>query len=782
MHTWHIHIEGQVQGVGFRPQVYRLARERGLTGWVNNSPDGLHIVFNAGTEEAARAFLEKVLKQAPALARISRYALAAAAPAVYHDFQIVHSHTAGIPNLLLTPDFALCPACRREVHEPQNRRYSYAFTTCTHCGPRYSIIHSLPYDRERTSMADFVMCAQCEEEYHHPLDRRYYAQTNSCPHCRIALSWVGEDGTCLQEEETDLLAQTLRYWQAGKIVAIKGIGGYLLTCDAAHADAIHRLRVRKQRPFKPFALMFPRLEEVKQVAEVPPEAEAALCGPVAPVVLLSAGPQAGQRLALQAIAPELNQIGVMLPYTPLYELLLSQYGKPIVATSANISHAPIVFEDAQARACLPAIADALLLNQRQIVLPQDDSVLKFSPAYRQQIVIRRSRGLAPTCMGIRLDLPESCLLATGAMMKSSFGFFHHGNLFVSQYLGDLEHFDTQEHYRHTLSHFLRLFHSRPERILCDAHPDYPSTHLARELAAEWDLPCEPVPHHQAHFAAVLAEHDLLQSPGPVLGVIWDGAGLGEDGQIWGGEFFVYETHAFRHCGQLMPFVQLAGDKMAREPRLSALAACHGLEAALPLLEEKFSPAEWRVYQRLLQRVGALRTSSMGRLFDAVAALLGIMDVQTYEGEAAMRLEALAQTYFRRHGLHAARAYALGPGQVGTISTPSLLNGVLADLKAGKSREWIAACFHFSLVKAVQHTARKLGITQIAFSGGVFQNAVLTDLLRHHLQAAFSLYFHRQLSPNDENIALGQLAYYRVRQLQLAEEQTPLAGKLQNNHF
>ena len=762
MTTWHLHIEGRVQGVGFRPFVYRLAQEHHLRGWVNNTTDGVHLRFNADEEEA-RAFTDLLLRTAPALSHISQHNLQPTDEQHFTDFQIIHSSSDQEPRLLLSPDFAMCPDCRKELHSSGNRREGYAFITCTNCGPRYSITHRLPYDRETTTMDAFEMCPDCLHEYNAPLNRRYYSQTNSCPTCRIRLELWDRDGLAIENEEEALLRRTVEAWQRGEIVAIKGIGGYLLTCDAASAEAIRELRRRKQRPGKPFALLFPDLPSLEAVAQVREVEKKALGYSVSPIVLLEFTEEAAEQLALADIAPGLNRIGVMLPYAPLFELLLQRFGRPVVATSGNISRSPIYFENDKARKELAPIADWTLSHNRRIVVPQDDSVVQYTPAHEQEIILRRSRGLAPSFIQAGLQWSGQCLLATGAMLKSTFALTHRDNTFISPYLGDLEHFDTQESYHHTVDHFLQLFRARPEGIIVDKHPEYPSTHFGRELAQQLEIPVTSVQHHIAHFAAVLGEHELTHSEEPVLGVVWDGTGLGDDGQIWGGEFFKYEDRQFQRCYYFDYFNFILGDKMPREPRISALSACWDEMGAEAVLKDKFTPTEWKIYRQLLDKEDGLRTSSVGRLFDAVASLLGLMDQQTYEGEAAMRLEALATGYFRKHGLQFDSSYFREGAHYYRIPTRSLMSGILLDLQKKKEPAYIAAKFHYSLAKLVGIVATHLQLRRIAFSGGVFQNSLLVDLIREQHSDTYSLYFHRRLSPNDENIAFGQLIYHRIQQ-------------------
>ncbi len=767
MQTWHIHIQGQVQGVGFRPFVYLLARKYGVHGWVNNTVDGVHVAFNAAPE-TAELFHQDLLKRAPKLSVITGHQLQEIAPTSFADFQIIQSEQNGTANLLVTPDFAICPDCKTELQTDHNRREGYAFITCTNCGPRYSIIAQLPYDRPRTTMDAFEMCPTCLAEYEAPADRRYYSQTNSCANCGIELTLVDQQHKVINEAPPQIIDQVVTAWNAGKIIAIKGIGGYLLTCDARNAQAITTLRERKHRPSKPFALMFPDLESLQSLTNIIPAEAELMTGPIAPIILVDSTEEVKQVLAMPEIAPGLSQVGAMLPYAPIFVLLLKKFGQPIVATSGNISNAPIVFQDEKAKTELATIADYILVNNRKIVVPQDDSVVRFTPFKHQKIVIRRSRGMAPTYINGHLQLPQQSMLAMGAMLKSTFSLLHGGNAYISQYLGDLEHFDTQENYRKAIQHFLQLFQTIPTHILLDLHPEYPSTKYGQLLAQKFEIPTTSVQHHLAHFGAVLGEHHLLQTEEPILGVIWDGTGLGDDGQIWGGEFFKYEQYDFLRCYYFDYFDFILGDKMPKEPRISALSACWDVMGAAPFLRGKFTQTEWQVYEQLLSKTNHLQTSSVGRIFDAVAALLGLMDVQTYEGEAAIKLEALATQYFKQNGLDFHESYFREGAHYYRIPTKTMMTALIMDLQKGKTRSFIAAKFHFSLVKLVKIVANNLNIKKIAFSGGVFQNALLVDLLAHHLSADFDLYFHEQLSPNDENISFGQLMYTQIQALKLKQ--------------
>ena len=758
--TWTIRIQGQVQGVGFRPFVWRAALERNLCGWVQNGLEGVLIRFNATAEQAAD-FQQYILQNIPPTARVTGSSLREDETETFFDsFSIKESDAEGHPLLHLTADVAMCAECREEIHTSGNRRYRYPFTTCAICGPRYSILHGLPYDRPLTSMRGFDMCPQCLEEYRNPADRRYYAQTNSCPACGITLRFFALAATRFQEEirgNEPSMQHTLEAWRRGDIVAIKGIGGFLLTCDATNAEAVARLRHRKHRPSKPLALMYPDLATLQADAEVPPAADAHLLGQAAPIVLLDVLESPASGFDKPGVAPGLNRIGAMLPHAPLFDLLLRDFGKPIVATSGNISHAPIAYDDETAVRDLKDIADFVLTHDRPVVMPQDDSVIALRNS-GQALILRRARGWAPAFIQAGLEVPDTTTWALGAEMKDAFTLSHMGNVHVSQYLGDLGDFDTQQRYQMVLEHLSGMFGAKPVRVVIDQHPAYFTTALGQELAEKKQAELVQVQHHKAHFAAVLAENELLDASEPVLGVIWDGTGWGEDGQIWGGEFFTYHASRMERIGHLTYFPVLMGDKMAREPRLSALSACREIPSAEPYIRPKFTETEWNLYRKMAEN-SALQTSSMGRVFDAVASMLGLIDQASYEGEGAMLLEDLARVYFKKNGftLFPHETYLLHtPDKVWNIDTPKMLRSLLSDLENGQEKMYIAARFHSGLVDIIRQAAQHAGTRKIAFSGGVFQNALLSDMIENLLSPQFELFFHQQLSPNDENIPFGQL--------------------------
>ncbi len=746
--TFHIHIKGIVQGVGFRPFVYKLAIKCGLKGNVNNTTDGVHINVSCNREKADD-FLNEIIENAPALSVITGYSIDEVDHVEYDDFQIIHSESDKEPNLLLTPDFALCEECREELHDPQNRRHHYPFITCTNCGPRYSIITGLPYDRPLTTMQKYKMCDVCDKEYHDPLDRRYYSQTNSCEECGVRMS-IYENGKIVEID--DHINYIVNAWKDGKIVAIKGIGGFLLTCDAANKDVIKLLRERKHRPSKPFALMYSDIQAIENDCIVSDQEESELKSVESPIVLLKLNNKINSGLDLRGITKGLDRIGVMLPYAPLYDLLLTEFAKPVVATSGNISNSTIIYSNEKAISELSNIADVILLNDRDIVIPQDDSVVKYSERYGQKIIIRRSRGMAPSFIKRDLTLPDNAIICMGASLKSAFAILNKKNIYISQYLGDTGTYDSQVNYTKTLDHFFNILDLKPDKIIVDKHPDYFSSVYGMEMAEKFNIPVRKIQHHKAHFAAVIGGNSLFDEK--ILGVVFDGTGYGDDGNIWGGEFFVYEKGNMERYAHLDYFDFILADKMVMEPRISALAISKGITVNNDRIRAKFTEIEWGIYNKILNRGSKLKSSSIGRLFDAVSSLVLNIDKQTFEGEAAMKLEVLASNYFENIRADIRDSY-IDHGQTDNI-IESILKGIIKDLDNSGDKNHIAAKFHISLIKYIKNIANMSRIEKLAFSGGVFQNGVLVDLILEFLKDEYELYFHKDLSPNDECIPFGQL--------------------------
>ncbi|VVM06601.1 Carbamoyltransferase HypF [Methylacidimicrobium cyclopophantes] len=753
-----IHLDGKVQGVGFRPFVYRLAREAGLVGWVSNGLDGVHIRVQ-GEREALDRFWEALLRKHPPIAAVTHSEIREAPLGTDSSFVVRESSQEGKATVLLLPDLDLCESCRSEMHDSKNRRFQYPFTTCTDCGPRYSIIRGLPYDRERTTMEPFPMCPECAREYRDPADRRFYSQTNSCPTCGVRVDLLDSGGARLASG-IPALDEAAGRIARGEIVALKGVGGYLLLVDAANPRAVEELRRRKRRPTKPFALLFADLESIRREARAAPEEERWLLRREKPIVILDRR-EAGGSLA-PGVAPEEDTLGIMLPSAPLPSLLLDRLAGPVVATSANLSDSPILATEREIVASLGHVVDAVLSHNREIESRLDDSVVRFSPFFRHPILLRRARGFAPLYLseGFELD-PEVAILAMGAHQKSTVALAHQGKIYLSQPLGDLESWESQENFRATLSHLRRLLSFVPKRIAVDLHPGYASTEAGRGLAGEWGLRVEKVQHHRAHFWSLLAEHSLLWEREPVLGVIWDGTGLGEDGAIWGGEFFLWREGRMERVAHFDYLPLLLGEKAIREPRLSAFGLWHSSEGLRERLEEKLLPVERRIYRALLARGDFPRSSSVGRLFDGVASLLGLADRVSFEGEAARGLERIALRLCRAlGGVGAVRGREPYPlpsfPSGGVVGLDGLRAEIARDLVCGVPSEEIALRFHLSLASLVGRIVEGVGCRRVALGGGVFQNGLLVDLIEALWGERISVYIARELSPNDESISFGQM--------------------------
>ena len=770
----HIHVSGVVQGVGFRPFIYTLAMRYGLAGWVRNTSAGVDIEV-AGDPPALDDFTRAITAEAPPLSRIESV-ISEAIPVNgdgFTRFEIRHSAAIEGQYQPISPDVATCDDCLAEVRDPSDRRYRYAFTNCTNCGPRFTIIQDIPYDRPKTTMAEFEMCPDCQREYDDPLNRRFHAQPNACPVCGPHLELLPSPNHPVPPRWDDLpddeIEAARALIHAGYIVAIRGIGGYHLACDATNPDAVQELRRRKGRAAKPFAVMLPDLETVMQFCEVSFAAAQALTARERPIVLVPLRP--GAALA-DDVAPNLRELGVMLPYTPLHHLLLeSAPGFPpaLVMTSGNYSEEPIATDNADALERLGPLADVFLIHNRDIYIRCDDSVVR---AVNGGIMpLRRSRGYAPYPVPLPFESPP--LLATGAELKNTFCLAREKHAFMSQHIGDLANYDALHSYEHSIDHLIRLFRVEPEVIAHDAHPDYMATRYALERAQSRDLPHIAVQHHHAHLASCLAEHKLPPDE-PAIGVIFDGTGLGPDGAIWGGEILIGGYADYERFAHLRYVPLPGGDAATRRPYRTALAhlwaAGIAWEPDLPPVLAASDQERTIIRQQLDRRVNAPDTSSMGRLFDAVAALVGLLQEVTYEAQGAIWLE--AQTDRDETAAYAfdiisstgmQRAASNGKGQEVRVLDPApILRALLDDLRAGVPVPRIAARFHngvADLIRDICLIAHEVtGINTVVLSGGVFQNSTLHSLAVPRLESAgLTVYTHRLVPPNDGGLALGQAA-------------------------
>ncbi len=756
---WQIRVRGLVQGVGFRPHVWHLAQQAGLSGEVLNDAEGV-LIRLAATREAAEALAAALRASAPPLARIDAAEIAPCARPEGAGFRIVASR-AGAPRAAVTPDAATCPDCLAEIADPANRRFAYAFTNCTNCGPRLSITRAVPYDRANTSMAAFEMCPACRGEYENPADRRFHAQPNACPDCGPRLWLRAADGAAMPGEALEEAARLLR---AGRIVAIKGLGGWQLAVDATDEAAVSRLRALKHRPHKPLALMAAGLDDIRRHCHVSAAEAKALASPAAPIVLL--GRRTGGAALPEALAPGIDRLGFMLAATPLHHLLMARLEGPIVLTSGNASGDPQITDDEEARALLGGVADAFLGHDRAVVHRVDDSVVQMTALGPQ--VLRHGRGLAPAPLILHRgfgDLPP--VLAMGGDIKNAFCLMGEGRAMLSPHIGDMATARARRDLARRLGFMRALFAARPERIAVDAHPGYFASRLGREMAAAEGLEVVEVQHHHAHVAATMAAAGLPPDAPPVLGVVLDGLGWGADGTIWGGEFLRADFSGFTRLAHFAPVPMPGGDAASREPWRNLLAHLHhafGAEETARLIAEGGGPGLSRlsekpcksVLQMIDKGLNAPPASSAGRLFDAVAAALGLcFDRQSHEGQAAMRLQALAERAPDGGG-----GYPVSLGEA--LDWKPLWQAIIADLRRGTRREVIAARFHHGLAAAVAGTAARLardhGLGAVVPCGGVFQNAYFLARVVSELEKqGLDIIRAPGVPVNDGGLALGQAA-------------------------
>ncbi len=697
----------------------------GLRGWVLNSEEGVFIEIE-GLEPALREFLERLRTEKPRPAVITSLEFKFLDPVGYEGFEIRKSQKRGEPTVLVLPDIATCEECLREVFDPEDRRYLYPFTNCTNCGPRFSIIKALPYDRPNTTMAGFRMCPQCRREYEDPSDRRYHAQPNACPRCGPKV-WL------LGREVEDPIKEAARLILAGEIVAVKGLGGFHLFCDAENPKAVAKLRKLKRRWEKPFAVMFPDLGCLRRHAYLSPEEEAALMGPEAPIVLVRRRPES--TLAPE-VSPDSPYVGAFLPYTPLHHILMSKLGKPAVATSGNITDEPMAYTNREAEESLTKITRHVLLHDRPIARRVDDSVLFVFKGTR--VFTRRSRGFAP--LPVRVPWKLRRALAVGGFHKNTVAIAIGQNVFVSQHIGDLDNPKALKAFQETVEDFKKLWEFEPEVVAADMHPGYPSTRFAEELG----LPLVKVQHHHAHIAALLAE--LGREEG--FGASWDGTGWGPDGTVWGGEFLYATLRGFERLARFRPFPLPGGERAIKEVwrlGLAVLAEAFGEEALeMPFFSEKPRKAILKLAAN--PRFSPL-TSSAGRLFDAVSALLGIREAVSYEGQAAMLLE------FAAEPCEGAYPFSIEKkGELLEVDWRPIVKGVVEDTLAGRPKGEISYKFHKTMARIISEVSQELGFDEVLVSGGVFQNRLLLELLT---QEPVKVLWHQQVPPNDGGLSLGQ---------------------------
>ncbi len=747
-----IDVRGVVQGVGFRPFVYRLAQDHNLKGWVRNTSGSVEIEVE-GDEESLENFLIDLKAQTPPMARIERIAATFYPPNDYTEFQILKSLSQKGKYQLVSPDIATCENCKREIFCPTDYRFRYPFTNCTNCGPRFTIIEDIPYDRPKTTMRKFKMCPECQQEYNDPLDRRFHAQPNACPKCGPSLELVDDNGKPI--ECNDVIKTASQLLKAGKILALKGLGGFQLACDATDEEAVNLLRSRKGRPSKPLAVMIATLKAIEKHCLVSSEERKLLQSLECPIVLLRWRHSSSN--ISPATAPNLKYLGVMLPYTPLHHLLLRKVGLPLVLTSGNLSEEPIAKDNDEALIRLRGIADYFLLHNRDISVRYDDSVYMVEGKPQ---VIRRARGYSP--YPIFLPFKSKQILACGAELKNTFCLTKDEHAFLSQHIGDMENEETLGHFENTIELYEKLFRIEPEIVAYDMHPEYLPTKYALQAGSVRGLSLIPVQHHHAHIVSCLVENEV---DGPVIGVAFDGTGYGTDGTIWGGEFLLADWRGFKRIGHL-EYVPLPGGEAAiKKPYRMALSYLYTLLGEDFSLEglpfSKLNPTELEIIKQQLKRgINCPLTSSAGRLFDAVSALVGVREKIDYEAQAAIELEMLAPNETDKFGADC-YPFSIAEHQgMRVVKLGELFSAIVQDVKNQVPVPVISLKFHNTMAQIVVEMckliARERGITQVALSGGVFQNRLFFMLSTTALQReGFSVLTHHLVPCNDGGISLGQ---------------------------
>jgi hydrogenase maturation protein HypF len=741
-------VRGAVQGVGFRPFVFRLANELGLNGWVNNSPMGVFIEVE-GEASRLESFIERLRAEKPPLASIQSLESSYIDRRGYMKFEVRPSDEAGPKSTLVMTDIAVCDDCLREMNDPDDRRYRYPFINCTNCGPRYSIIEALPYDRPNTTMRLFPMCDRCRAEYENPADRRFHAQPIACPECGPHLEQWNAAGEILATHE-NALRLTVEAIEDGRIVAIKGLGGFHLVVDAANEEAVKRLQRRKNREEKPFALMYKSWEKAAEDCEISSAEKRLLLSPESPIVLLKKRASPANPVVCESAAPNNPYLGVMLPYTPLHHLLLQKLDRPIVATSGNLSDEPICIDEREALDRLKGIAEIYLVHNRPIKRHVDDSIVRIISG--REMVMRRARGFAPLPVNINKESPKT--LAVGAHLKNSVAIGFDKRVFISQHIGDLETTQAYGAFEKVIESLGNLYEFKPAYIACDIHPDYLSSQYARKC----NLPLVKVQHHYAHILGCMAENEIEP---PVLGVSWDGTGLGTDNTIWGGEFLAIDDTGFERIAHLRTFRLPGGDKAIKEPRRAAFGILYEIygHKVLEMPEiaslKAFDKSEITPLTRMLQSgLNSPVTSSAGRLFDAVSSIIGLRHYNNYEGQAAMELE------FSIGRINSDELYDF---KIANNARPIIIDWevtigqIIDDTRRGVNIGLISAKFHNTMAEIIITVAKTIGMKKVVLSGGCFQNKYLIEKTIDRLnREGFRPYWNQRIPPNDGGIALGQV--------------------------
>ncbi|MHB8580780.1 MAG: carbamoyltransferase HypF [Ignavibacteriaceae bacterium] len=761
----HIVIMGAVQGVGFRPFIFRLAKEMNLNGYVLNSSQGV-LIEAEGNKNILDEFILRIEKEKPSLSVITSLEFSFLDPKGYHKFEIKESEKNNEIAALILPDIAVCKECLEEMFDPNDRRFLYPFINCTNCGPRFSIIESLPYDRPNTSMKVFEMCEDCRKEYENPLNRRFHAQPIACPRCGPHLELWDDKGNILSAHHSALVEAANKIKQ-GSIIAFKGLGGFQLIVDSRNDKAVSNLRIKKCREEKPFALMFPDLEFVKQVCEVSPFEERLLLSAESPIVLLKK--KRHTKILSELVAPANPYLGVMLPYTPLHHILMKELNFPIVATSGNLSEEPICIDEYKALKRLKEIAEYFLVHNRPIVRHVDDSIVRV--VLDREMVIRRARGYAPLPIKLKNSNYEKSILAVGGHLKNTIALKVKDNMFISQHIGDLSIIETFNCFNTVIEDFQKLYEVDADQVVCDSHPEYLSTKYAKSLNKNF----YSVQHHYAHIASCRAEN---QVEGNALGVAWDGTGYGLDGMIWGGEFFISGEDSYKHIGQFRQFRLPGGESAIKEPKRSAAGLLYEIFGD-DLFNKKFSDIcknfgekELLLIQKMLnKKINCPLTSSVGRIFDAVSSLIDIAHVSNYEGQSAMMLEFAADP-----NIKGSYSFFINYKDKFIVDWEKTIKQILKDKLTGIDSSVISAKFHNTLAQIILDVAENIKEEKVILSGGVFQNVFLVERTVKLLeQNKFKVYRHQRVPPNDGGISLGQIAYLSSKK----ENKNLMNGELKN---
>lgn len=753
-----ITIRGAVQGVGFRPFIFRLANELNLKGFVLNSSKGIFIEVEGQTDKL-KEFIIRIEKEKPPISIIQSFEYSFLDAVGYDEFIIKKSEKDEEITALILPDIATCQDCLRELFDPKDRRYLYPFINCTNCGPRFTIIEMLPYDRPLTSMKNFQMCSHCKEEYHNPLDRRFHAQPIACPVCGPQIELWDANGRIIALKQ-NAINQTCALIKSGKIIAIKGLGGFHLVVDATNDEAIIQLRKRKQREEKPFALMFPDLNMIKNYCEVSELEERLLKSSEAPIVLLKKKDNLSETNLSKFIAPGNPYLGIMLPYTPLHHILMNILKKPVVATSGNLSEEPICIDEYDALKRLKGIADFFLVHNRPILRHCDDSIVRIIKG--REFIIRRARGYAP--LPFLIDgangIDDENIIAVGGHLKNTISIKKKNQVFISQHIGDLSTFESFNAFKKTINDFKSLYELNKVIYVGDLHPDYLSTKYLKEQKNEYRL----IQHHLAHVAACKLENQLK---GEALGVSWDGTGFGYDGKIWGSEFFYIDDENYAHLGQFKKFSLPSGEKAIREPKrtlagvLFEIFGDHILNNNLLL--KKFSHTELKLIVDLIKKkINSPDCVSAGRLFDAVSSLIGIADYSNFEGQAAMKLEwAISESTNDHYEFEFIKENKV------IIDWSRIISGLIDDLEKGKSQSELSGKFHNTLTEIIVEFAKKFNLKKVLLSGGCFQNIYLLNRTIDRLkEESFQPYWHQRIPTNDGGISFGQIAAFYLKEKQV----------------